>query len=1159
MRTFIFNIWILVLISGTCLNGQLQINEVIALNTSGEVNPVLGEPGDWIEIYNVSGGSVDMYRYYLSDDPESPFKWNFPRQTSLAAGDYLLVWADGTNNMVSGNHTNFKLDVAGETIFLYSDTGILIDSLSFPRMYEDVSYGIGGNDERVYFSIPTPGFQNNTSSGYKVAGKVRFLPSAGVYSTGMQVELRIQNQEGTIRYTLDGAEPGTGDPVYSGPISVTDHTIIRARQWLDGYEPGEPSTASYIISDGFTLPVISLVTDPANLWNDQTGIYVVGTNGIVGYCSDEPRNWNQDWERPVSFEYFDLLGGRQLQIDGGIKIHGGCSRQAPLKSLGIFARSRYGRNSMDYPFFREKDVDSFKGLILRNAGNDYWYSYIRDAVIQASVTPYMDLDGQAFEPVQVFLNGEYWGIHNLREKVNEHWVTSNYGIPDENLDFIKNRNEVFAGSMSAFTDLTHFLNNNSLVSDDNYQVVADQIDIGSYINYLITQFYYANRDWPGNNQKYWRDRVNNTKWRWILFDMEFALGLYEFNPAIDMFTFSTQDQHNDWPNPAWATLQIRRLLENEGFRTRFLQEYMIHLNTTLSTERVIRVIDSIQNMVYDVFPEHIARWGQVSSMNAWNNRVEELRDFVRQRPGYVWDNMRNFFSLGSTVSLRIDPMDHTGQVIANGISVPLEGFNGNYASGFELNLEFRSVPGYRLDHWEVGSFGLVTSTLLPRNSSWKYNDTGVYPGDEWKDESYNDSAWPSGTGELGYGDGGESTVLDFGPDDQNKRISYYFRTSFEIGDPSEYDFCQVRLMRDDGAVVYFNGTEVLRVNLPAGEILPETFALDFVGDQAESTYFEYSVDPQALKSGTNLIAVEIHQNSVTSSDISFDLELVASTESQGSTATYEENPLSLRMDHGLTVRAVSVINQMEQVPELVINEIMASNQGAFHDEYGNDGDWIEIYNAGNSEVDMAGLFLTDNLEDPCKWMVPYGDAGSTTIGAGGYLVYFADENPLLGTRHMDFRLDSNGEEVGLSYRSGAESYWIDSVRFGIQHTNISLGRYPDANNEWIAMTHYTPGHTNICTAIPENLADMFEVAIYPNPASDLLFVRIVQQRGVPPDEVLLRICDLTGREILQQSKTPGTTDLIERIDISAMPEGIYLLVVETGSVTRTGKFIKSAR
>jgi hypothetical protein len=1153
---FITTLIIAVLGTGIGLQGQLRINELNAVNTSGMVNPVLGHPGDWIEIYNQSASSVDVSDYYLSDNPETPFKWRFPQDVVVSAAGYLLVWADATNDNLSGCHTNFKLNVGGEKLLLHSASGVLIDSLTYPRMYEDVSFGISGAGERLFFSEPTPGTLNNSASGYQVAGKVRFLPPAGVFPTGINVALLTTDESGTIRYTLDGSTPDMTDPVYTEPLAIGGNTVIRARQWIEGTNPGDPSTSSYIISEGFTLPAVSLATDPVNLWDNQSGIYVVGTNGITGYCSDQPRNWNQPWERPMSMEYFDNQGIQQLQIDGDVKIHGGCSRQFAMKSLGFFARSKYGKSSMDYRFFREKRADSFQGLILRNGGNDFQYSFIRDAVIQATVHPLMDVDHQAYEPVQVFLNGDYWGIHNLREKVNEHWVTSNYGIPEENLDFLKNYTEVFAGSTEGFDQLTRYLERTSLVSDANYNQVAGQVDIDSYTDYLITQMFYANRDWPGNNVKYWRDKVNGSKWRWILFDMEFSMGLYEFDPAKDMFEFVTADNGPDWPNPPYATLMIRRLLENEGFRQQFLQKYMMHLNTTLSSGRVTQVIDSLQNALYDAFPEHIGRWYEPASMNDWEEKVDELRRFADERPDHVWENMCNFYSLGQRVSLHIDPTGHSGSIWANGVEVPREGMEGQYAGRFNLNLEFRAAHGYRFDHWEVSSFTSTDTLLLPRNSPWNYLDTGIFPGDGWKEQTYDDSAWPEGEGELGYGDGNETTVVGFGPDDQNKYITTYFRKSIDIADTSGLDKTYVRLLRDDGAIVYVNGTEVLRDNLPSGEIIPSTFAVTFVGDQQESQYYEYAISNHFFQPGINTIAVEIHQNSPTSSDISFDLEIVSSSSAYAGSLVFETNPLSLSPEHGISIIPVVETEQLEV--DLYINEIMASNQGALLDEYGNDGDWIEIYNGGDTDVDLAGLYITDNLENPVKWRIPAGEPEATTVKASDYLVFFADENPVLGPQHLDFKLSSDGEEVGLSYLSDPDIIWLDSIRFGAQFTNISTGRYPDGSSDWIAMKKYTPGSSNVQTSVAYQHHLELEVSLFPNPATDHLNIRVRCSGGTPPKEINLYLYDLTGRRIMHHSAPVWGDEFNERFEISELPEAVYVVVVETSAGTHSCKFVKTA-
>ena len=176
--------------------------------------------------------------------------------------------------------------------------------------------------------------------------------------------------------------------------------------------------------------MISLVTDPAGFFSDETGIYVEGTNGIPGRCGADPVNWNQDWERPVHFSFFepDGAGGFDLALDqgAGVEIFGGCSRIYPQKSLTLRARGRYGASDCAYRFFPELDIESFDDLILRSSAQDWWRTMFRDGMIQ-TLTRHMDIDGQAYRPTVVFLNGEYWGIHNLREKLNEDYLAGHYG------------------------------------------------------------------------------------------------------------------------------------------------------------------------------------------------------------------------------------------------------------------------------------------------------------------------------------------------------------------------------------------------------------------------------------------------------------------------------------------------------------------------------------------------------------------------------------------------------------------------------------------------------------------------------------------------------------------------------------------------------------
>ncbi len=464
-------------------------------------------------------------------------------------------------------------------------------------------------------------------------------------------------------------------------------------------------------------------------------------------------------------------------------------------------------------------------------------------------------------------------------------------------------------------------------------------------------------------------------------------------------------------------------------------------------------------------------------------------------------------------------------------------------------------PGYRFSHWEINSGNISASTLLAKGSVWRFNDSGTWPGTQWTASSYDDASWPSGNGILGYGDGNESTLLDFGPDDQNKTTTYYFRKNFEISDISLYDSFEIGLLRDDGAVVYINGVEVIRDNMPLGAIGHDTFAVTFAGDQDETTYFTFPVEKSHFNSGVNLIAVEVHQNSVTSSDLKFDLDVNARINEESRLSEYMDNPLNLNPGTDITIRAVAEVEQLEL--DLRINEIMADNIGAVLDEYGNDSDWIEIYNKGETIVDMAGLYLTDDLENPTKWRIPGGSPTKTSIDANGYLVFFADENPMLGPRHLDFKLSNSGESVGISYLSGTNVVWIDSISFTRQYANVSTGYFPDGTGSWVKLDH-TPGSKNVAAIVSVQPHQILEVMLFPNPVRDQLNISISTPDG-NLEHMVLHICDLTGRRILSEQKSAWGGVLNDRIDVSALPGAMYILVIETTSGTHSFRFVKTER
>jgi len=432
-------------------------------------------------------------------------------------------------------HTNFKLDAEGETVFLYDPSEIIVDSIAFERMYTDLSIGRypDGSGNLFYFKDATPGEPNLTKTYASIAGEPYFSSPGGLFTTSFILYLTGQETDDTIYFTTDGSEPTIFSEKYTDGISIHSTTVIRARILEQGKIPGQVVSHTYLVNIQNSLPVISLTTSPENLWDYYDGIYVMGPNASQDFPHFGANFW-QDWERPVHIELFEQDGDKAFSIDAGMKIFGGWSRGLPQKSLSLFARSKYGYGNIDYRIFDEKDIDQFEAIVLSNSGNDWNYSMMRDGMMTSLVNR-MDIDLQAYRPAEIYLNGEYWGILNIREKVNEHFIASNHGVHPDSIDMLEGNGWEIHGSADHYFSMLNFIDNNNMQLDQNLNVVESMMETENFIKYQISQIYFDNRDWPGNNIKFWRPHSETGRWRWIMFDTDFGFGIW--NPF--KYTFNT--------------------------------------------------------------------------------------------------------------------------------------------------------------------------------------------------------------------------------------------------------------------------------------------------------------------------------------------------------------------------------------------------------------------------------------------------------------------------------------------------------------------------------------------------------------------------------------------------------------------------------------------
>ncbi len=769
-------------IYGDFSSADIVINEILASNTQSLPDDD-GDFEDWIEIYNRGNSAVNLMGFALSDDRADSIKWVFPG-IILPPDAYLVVFASGKDRTEPSNllHTSFKISADGEVVVLTNPEGEIIDQVPEVVHAADIAYGRmpDATGDFFYLSQATP-WQANTGDSYEILlNPLEFSHADGFYASHFELSVSSVDPGTTIRYTTDGSEPTRSSPQYNAPISITGRVgdantismiptnnisdsgppyyegwqpplgevfkinIIRARAFHPSAPDGEVHTFTALVdnnaSQKYSLPVFSVATHPDNLFDDETGIYVPGNYD----------NYFQDgWERPAHISLFDPTGNLQFRENVGIRLNGNTTRSRPRKSLRIVARAEYGSSWINYQLFPDKEVDRFKRFILRNSGNDWDFSVFRDGLFQYLAKD-LKVETQYYQPAIVFINGEYWGIHNLRDKYDDHYIFAHYGI-DENEMTIMSDNAVYRWGLWEgklhYDNLHNFIQNNSITNASNYDYVVSQMDTESFIDFQLTHIFAKNTDWPGNNALYWRyhrdeyapeEGYHDGRWRWIILDTDFGFDLPFFyvpgldeGPAHNTLAFATDPNGPSWPNPPWSTVMLRKLLANGNFKMQFINRYCDLLNTTFSSEHVINTIDSLSGRIAPEMAEHINRWRRPTSISEWNENVQMLRDFANQRKNYQMQHMKSEFGLSNPVTLTVDVSNPShGFVKVNsieiksstmGVSTNPYPWSGDYFPNFAHQLIAMPTPGYEFSHWTGAASGssTTTSVILSGNTQVK--------------------------------------------------------------------------------------------------------------------------------------------------------------------------------------------------------------------------------------------------------------------------------------------------------------------------------------------------------------------------------------------------------------------------------------------------------
>jgi len=649
----------------------LVINEVLSRNSNG-VEDEDGDSSDWVELYNASTQPIDLDGFGLSDDLSDPLKWVLPSRI-IAAGDYIVVFASGKDRSSIPLHSNFRIAGEGETLLLSSFDGGLLDEVIVPALEVDEAYArraVIGAEQWVITPIPTPGASN-------IGNQLYFSHDEGFYEEDF--ELSVQSAFGdTIYFTRDGSIPSTTDEILSTSISITsrsgDPNIISEiettpllddpvhQKWVSPkvelhkgnvlrfvtYSNGNRSSLVYtktyfsdgLIQDRYTVPVVSLVCDSNSLFGHDLGIYIPGANFDQSnpVWSGNYTKRGRDWERDAHVAYFDQNGQSVINQDLGIRIHGGKTRNAAQKSFRLYARSEYGKSSFEYRFFEGRDHAEYSRLVLRaSAGSWGRPTIINDALAQRIVKG-LDFESQETQPVIVYLNGEYWGLYTMVDRIDERYIGYERGLAADSV-FIWDWNQ------HEYDDIVTYAVENDMAVDADYQKVANEIDVSSFIDYNIAEQFFANIDWPANNSSHWR-KLYDGKWRWIFFDLD--AGFSDVN--INMFERMMQELRPDRGNEpdVNASALYRNLLANENFKNRFIDRYTELLRTTFSADSILLKLKNIEDVYRPEIQLHAERWNYPERESQWSKAVSQrIRAFLDARPCIVRDQLVDFFKLDS--------------------------------------------------------------------------------------------------------------------------------------------------------------------------------------------------------------------------------------------------------------------------------------------------------------------------------------------------------------------------------------------------------------------------------------------------------------------------------------------------------------------------------
>lgn len=746
MKKTILSIAILLISFMSKAQDNIVINEIMASNVDFVIDPSFNY-GSWIELYNPSSNTINSSTLFVTDDPNDLKKSPVRDNVNIGKGKFFNIWFDHYDGIFSPTQMNFKLNYDGGTIYVTDGEKILC-SQEYPKAIGRVSYARtkDGSDTWAWTANPTPEASNSKSTFVSSAEKQLQAPEfnfkGGLFTSAF--DLSITSPDGaTIYYTCSKEKYDDSEEEFNwgwdwpwwgggwgsnsacknsvptptmqngkklnGKIHVGETMVIRARAFKEGYLPSEVVTRSYLFKDkAYVFPIISIATSRANLCDDEIGIMTEGYNGRPGNGKQYSVNWNMDWDRPVNFEYITADGEYALNQEVDISMCGGWSRSWTPHSFKLKAGKYYmGMNSMDYQFFDSKPNIKHKALQIRNGGNDT-SCRIKDAAIQEVVRRSgLRVNTQAWQPVHVFLNGEYYDVLNMREPNNKHFAYSNYGYDTDEIDqFEISPDSGYVQKEGTDEKFLEWYELSANAADaETYKKIEELVDIEEYINYMAVELYCGTNDWARNNVKAFRHR-NNGKFHFVLFDLDsaFELSGSPFTAFANKKNMTFDQLYGITGVTPWKTgdkikAEIKfvtiflNMLNNEDFRRKFIDSFCIVAGSVFNPNDVKTVVNEMADYMNSGL--------KLKNGSCTNTATSIKGSLSTTRQTEMISYLKSYTPMGlksaQTILTNLKSNIPEGEIFINGIKVPTGKMSGKV---FKPAILRATAPeGYKFLGW----------------------------------------------------------------------------------------------------------------------------------------------------------------------------------------------------------------------------------------------------------------------------------------------------------------------------------------------------------------------------------------------------------------------------------------------------------------------------